>query len=157
MHGKFKLFFSGERDSHNTALPSFLFFSCVQCFCVFIPPAPAVSPALLQQMDKGSLKRTHLGVCRTHKHTHTDNASAQHFWLGGDGRGGLSWFFLVLLMGVQSNLGSLDLESDAPIPIDLPCHPHSDALTTPVYNILLFLYLVRKGKVVDTNISSRLE
>ena len=53
--GNVGCFLQGKARSQSTALPSFFFFfcSCVQCFCVFMPPA--MRPTLLKQIDMGSL------------------------------------------------------------------------------------------------------
>ena len=70
MHGKLGAAFLGGKRAISTALPRFLLFknfftvvSCVQCFCVSIPPA--VRPTIVTTDGYGIFNvRTHLDACR---------------------------------------------------------------------------------------------
>ena len=57
-------FVLGKRSSIEWRYPAFFSFCCVQCFHVFIPSA--VRPALLRQMDMGSLTCAQIWVRAVH-------------------------------------------------------------------------------------------
>ena len=60
MHAKFGLLSQEKASSHSAVLPRFFSFSCMQYFCVSIPPA--VRPTVIRQMDMGSLTCAHMWV-----------------------------------------------------------------------------------------------